>query len=182
MRTVLVLVMSLASAHAMADAKAGEKKAQLCLLCHKAGNVMANVPLLEAQPAKYLVAATNAYKTGKRPDPAMQANVAKLSARDIADIAAYFSSRPMPAGTQAIDAAKSSAGQAKAAELKCASCHQADFSGADLVPRLAGQAAGYLKDQLEAFASGRRAHPAAAMPAAGSADIESISAYLAGLR
>jgi cytochrome c553 len=68
MRTVLIVLGLLMSIDALADAKAGEKKAQLCLLCHKPVNVMASAPLLEAQPAKYLVQATTEYKMrGKQP-------------------------------------------------------------------------------------------------------------------
>ena len=78
MRGFFRLIAVWASGDALADAKAGEKKAQLCLLCHKPGNVMAHAPLLEAQPAKYLVIATTDYKTGKRPDSVMKANVANL--------------------------------------------------------------------------------------------------------
>jgi cytochrome c553 len=91
----LILVGLLASMDALADAKAGEKKAQLCLLCHKPGNVIASAPLLEAQPSAYLVKAITEYKTGKRTDPAMKQNVAALSSRDIKDIADYFAARPL---------------------------------------------------------------------------------------
>ena len=48
------------------------------------------MPLLEGKPAADLVAAITDFKTGKRISPAMQPNVERLSARDIADIAAYF--------------------------------------------------------------------------------------------
>jgi cytochrome c553 len=183
MQPIWFLVLVALSFDAVADAKAGEKKAQLCMLCHKPGNAVAAVPLLEAQPAKYLVAATLAYKSGKRPDPAMQTNVARLSARDIADIADYFASKaPINAASQAVDAAKVAAGESLARELKCAACHQTNYSGVDAVPRLAGQTAGYLSAQLEAFASGRRMHPAAAMPSASGGDTENIAIYLSTLR
>lgn len=183
MRLILVLVLVALSFDAVADAKAGERKAQLCMLCHKPGNAVAAVPLLEAQPAKYLVAATMAYKTGKRPDPAMQTNVARLSSRDIADIADYFSSKaPISAASQAVDAAKVAAGESRARELKCAACHQTNYSGADGIPRLAGQTAGYLIAQLEAFASSRRMHPAANMPSDSGGDTENVAIYLSTLR
>ena len=149
MQILLVLILAAVSFEAGADAKAGEKKAQLCLLCHKAGNVMAAVPLLEAQPAKYLVAATTAYKTGKRPDPTMKTNVANLSARDIADIADYFASKAPITGIHTTDPVNTAAGETRVNELKCAVCHQGTFSGADSVPRLAGQSTGYLFAQLE---------------------------------
>ena len=181
MRTLMTLVLVAMSLNAFADAKAGERKAQLCLLCHKPGNVMASVPLLEAQPAKYLVAATTAYKTGKRTDPVMQTNVANLSARDIRDIADYFASRAPVPGGQAVDAGKAAAGEIRVRELKCATCHQANFSGIDLVPRLAGQTTGYLINELEAFAASRRMHPPAEMPST-AGEIEAIASYFTTLK
>ena len=77
---------------ACADARAGEKKAQLCLLCHRVESAV-GAPTLEQQPSKYLVAQTNAFKTGKRVGPEMQSNVIRLSAKDIQDISDYFSSQ-----------------------------------------------------------------------------------------
>jgi cytochrome c553 len=177
MRTVLVVLGLLVSIDALADAKAGEKKAQLCLLCHKPANVMASAPLLEAQPAKYLVQATTEYKTGKRPDPVMKTNVANLSARDIRDIADYFASRPPVVGVYSTDPAKVAAGEKLVAEMKCGSCHGASFAGADAVPRLAGQTTGYLISQLETFAAGRRTHPPIETPFDKIGDFEAIAHY-----
>ena len=129
MRALVVLILVTASIEAQADAKAGEKKAQLCLLCHKPARV--GVPLLEAQPEKYLVAATNAYKTSKRVDPAMQMqpNVAALSDRDIRDIASYFASRPPIVDAFRADAQRVAAGQKLVEDSNCAACHGARFSG-----------------------------------------------------
>ena len=177
MRAVLILLGLLMWTEALADAKAGEKKAQLCLLCHKPGNVMASAPLLEAQPAKYLVQATTEYKTGKRPDPVMKANVANLSARDIQDIADYFASRPPVLGVYSTDPAKVAIGENRVALMKCASCHGPTFGGADSVPRLAGQTTGYLISQLEAFAAGRRQHPAIETPFDKIGDFDAIAHY-----
>jgi len=182
MHIVMVLILAAMSFEAVADAKAGEKKAQLCLLCHKPGNVVAAVPLLEAQPAKYLVAATTAYKTGKRAEPAMQTNVARLSARDIVDIADYFASKAPITPVHTVDAAKATTGETRVRELKCATCHQANFSGVDLVPRLAGQSTGYLIAQLESFVGGRRMHPSAEMPSIAGGDIENVASYLSSLK
>jgi cytochrome c553 len=180
-RTLIVFSLIAAQDSALADAKAGEKKAQLCLLCHKPAN--GSVPVLEGQPAKYLVAATTAYKTGKRTDSArqMQPNVATLSARDIADIAGYFATRPLVVGDLAINAQTIANGERRVQDLNCRTCHGAALSGNELVPRLAGQSPGYLVKQLEAFAAARRTHPAAEMPS-GQAEIEAVSDYLASLK
>lgn len=177
MRALVILPLLLMPFDGRADAKLGEKKAQLCLLCHKPGNAMASAPLLEAQPAKYLVTATTEYKTGKRPDPVMKTNVATLSARDIKDIADYFASRPPVSGAFPTDSAKVAAGAKRVAEMKCGSCHGANFAGADTVPRLAGQTTGYLIGQLEAFAAGRRPHPPIEIPFEKIGDIESVAQY-----
>jgi cytochrome c553 len=182
MRTASILLGLLISTHAFADAKAGEKKAQLCLLCHKPGNPMAAAPLLEAQPSKYLVQATTEYKTGKRPDPVMKANVANVSARDIKDIADYFASRPPVTGVYSTDPAKVQIGEKRVAELKCASCHGPSFAGAEAVPRLAGQTTGYLVSQLEAFAAGRRSHPPVETPFDKLGDVEAIAHYFTAMR
>ena len=177
MHTALIVLGLLMSSDALADAKAGEKKAQLCLLCHKPANIMASAPLLEAQPAKYLVQATTEYKTGKRPDPVMKTNVANLSARDIRDIADYFASRPPVVGVYSTDPAKVAVGEKRVAELKCGSCHGATFAGGDAVPRLAGQTTGYLISQLEAFAAGRRTHPPIDTSFDKMGDFEAIAHY-----
>jgi cytochrome c553 len=178
MRPALILLGLLASLDALADAKAGEKKAWLCLLCHKPDNVMASAPLLEAQPSAYLVKAITDYKTGKRYEPAMKANVANLSSRDIKDIADYFASRPPITGVQVTDAAKVAAGERRVGELKCGACHGPAFGGAGLVPRLAGQTTGYLVNQMEAFAQGRRAHPPIETPFDKIGDVQAIAHYL----
>jgi cytochrome c553 len=177
MRALIVLLSLSMPFDGRPDAKSGEKKAQLCLLCHKPGNAMASAPLLEAQPPKYLVTATTDYKTGKRPDPVMKTNVATLSARDIKDIADYFASRPPIKGAFPTDSAKVATGARLVAELKCVSCHGAGFAGADTVPRLAGQTTGYLISQLEAFAAGRRTHPPIQIPFDKVGDIESVAQY-----
>ena len=155
---LLVLVLPTES---FAGAKTGEKKAQLCLLCHKLANAnapMALMPLLEAQPARYVYLQTKAYKEKRRPGPVMQTNVASLSDRDMRDIADYFAAqKPLRASYQ-LDPAKTAAGRTKAEELKCATCHLPSFVGKGEVPRLAGQTPGYLNAQLEAFQAGKHPH------------------------
>lgn len=182
MRSVLIACALLLSTDALADAKAGEKKAQLCLLCHKPQNVMGAAPLLEAQPSKYLVQSTTEYKTGKRPDPLMQGNVTHLSARDIGDIADYFASRAPIVGAWRTDPAKVAAGEKRVAQGKCASCHGPAFAGTDEVPRLAAQRPVYLQIQLEAFAAGRRAHPPIEIPFDRIGDFEAVAHYFAAAK
>ena len=97
---LVVLALAAASSDARADARAGEKKAQLCLLCHRTGTIYgAGIPLLEGRPAAELATAITDFKIGKRSSPAMQPNVERLTRRDIADIAFYFATKaPMQHG------------------------------------------------------------------------------------
>lgn len=179
MRGVLIILGLLMSIDTLADAKAGEKKAWLCLTCHKLGDAMAFAPLLDAQPSKYLVQAITEYKTGKRPDPTnlMKTNAASLSARDIRDLADYFASRPPVLGAYATDPAKVAAGEKRVAALKCGSCHGQNFAGSESVPRLAGQTPVYLMRQLEAFAEGRRTHPPSETPFDKIGDVQAVAHY-----
>jgi cytochrome c553 len=158
---ILALAGLLLPVQCLADAKAGEKKAQLCFLCHKVARAVAPgsaMPLLEAQPARYLYLQTKAYKEKRRAEPAMQTNVASLSDRDMRDIANYLSAQKPPRALYQLDSAKIAAGRVRAEELKCATCHLPTFYGAGEIPRLAGQTPGYVRAQLEAFGADKRRH------------------------
>lgn len=99
-RIILVLCgMLLVSAQAVAagDPIAGRIKAETCLGCHGVanyGNVYPSyhVPKLAGQNAEYIVQALKAYLNGQRQHTTMHANASNLSERDMADIAAFFSS------------------------------------------------------------------------------------------
>ena len=166
-----------------ADAKAGEKKAQLCRICHRADNPPAYIPTLEGQTREYLFNQIKAYKEKRRPDPTMQTNVAQLSERDMRDIADYFASRKPVRGTFPLDEAKASRGKARAEALKCAACHKDDYSGNKEVPRLAGVEPRYIAPQLVAFAEGQRAHPPSeGMRPLSPEDAEDLAQYFAQLQ
>ena len=91
----------------------------------------------------------------------MQTNVARLSAKEIRDIADYFSSqRAKPARFAIVPDPKTIAlGAASAKELSCANCHSEDYRGGKDIPRLAGQVPNYLERQIAEFKRGVRTHP-----------------------
>ena len=87
---------ALGTSYGAGDASAGKTKAQTCLGCHgiaSYNNVYPtyHVPKLGGQHPDYLVAALKAYRSGERQHRTMHAQAASLSAQDMADIAAYFS-------------------------------------------------------------------------------------------
>ena len=86
------------AAFAGGNAEAGKAKAaQVCAACHSADGTkptIAEYPILAGQYDEYLVRALSDYKSGKRKNPIMQGFAATLSAQDIEDVAAWFSSQP----------------------------------------------------------------------------------------
>jgi cytochrome c553 len=77
------------------DAEAGHKKSAPCAACHGANGVSASpaFPNIAGQYPDYIERALTHYKNGKRKNPIMQGQVANLSAKDMMDLAAYFSSQ-----------------------------------------------------------------------------------------
>ena len=79
------------------DPKEAHKKIAMCEGCHgiagykTAYPVVYHVPKLGGQSAAYLTNALHAYKAGQRSHPSMRGIAASLSDKDIADLAAYYS-------------------------------------------------------------------------------------------
>ncbi len=92
----LMLVLSgAAQAQSDGDPLAGERKAATCIGCHgiegsRNAYPSYRVPKLAGQHAEYMVSALEAYASGRRQHPTMQALASTLSEEDMADIAAYF--------------------------------------------------------------------------------------------
>mgnify|MGYP003621582604 CR=1 FL=1 len=85
-----------AAGEQLAAAK-GKATGQSCVDCHGPdGNVPidASYPKLGGQYADYLAYALLSYRKGERQHPLMTPQAASLSDQDIADLAAYFASRP----------------------------------------------------------------------------------------
>ena len=80
----------------LAKAK-GKATGQSCIDCHGAdGNapIDPTYPKLGGQYADYLAHALQAYRSGDRQNALMTNQATQLSDQDIADLAAYFGSRP----------------------------------------------------------------------------------------
>ena len=102
MKRIVGLSLLLAAAPlSAADLEAGRAKvAQVCSACHGLVGVSVSdaIPNLAAQRAVYIEAQLKALKDGTRKAPIMNAMAAQLSAEDIANVAAYFSSLPGATG------------------------------------------------------------------------------------
>ena len=156
-RWTISALLALSSGVAFADAKSGEAKSFLCDLCHNTGTYGEAAPILQGQPAPYLVLQLQAFKDKKRAG-VMQTNASGMSTEDMRDIADYFAAQKPFRTPFRPDPSKVILGRQRANELGCASCHQSDYSGQGDVPRLAGQWYGYLVAELKNFRTGNRAH------------------------
>ena len=142
------------------DAKAGEKKAAMCIGCHGIPDYKASfpevyrVPLIAGQSAQYIASALAQYKKGDRKHPTMRAIATSLSEQDMADLAAFYSTE---AKSEPAPATPAGTPPAEVAELlkkgNCTSCHGANFSAPidPTYPKLAGQHADYLYVALKAY-------------------------------
>jgi cytochrome c553 len=152
-------LVALAPAVQAQDAKAGEKKAAMCIGCHGIPGYQASfpeiykVPMISGQGAKYITSALTAYKKGERKHPTMRAIAGSLTDQDMADLAAFYSGNagaapaPETAATAPADVAK------LLEKGNCTSCHGPNFSKPidPSYPKLAGQHNDYLYAALKAY-------------------------------
>lgn len=164
-----------------ADIAAGEQKSANCMGCHgpKGKSSSAQWPNIAAQQSAYIVNQLNAFKTGTRENPMMQAMAANLSDDDINNLAAYYSSQPAVSAGGDPNLAKS--GQTKA--TMCLGCHGSKAEGNGQFPRLAGQHPDYLVKQLSSFKEGVRknGHMQAIAGSLSEDDMKALAAYFGSL-
>jgi cytochrome c553 len=183
--TVVSLGLLAVALPSRAGVEEGRTKAQVCAACHGAdGNsAMPGIPSLASQPKQFIVTALFEFREGKRANPVMGPMAASLSNTDFNDLAAYFASLPAKASGAA--AGDAEAGKRLTVQNNCVACHSANLMGQQHIPRLAGQRAEYLRDQLTAFKATTRTDMDGTMTSAAQAlsaqDIDVLANYLAGL-
>jgi len=135
------------------DAVAGEPLSATCGGCHGYHGVSksAAIPSLAGQDAKYLLAATKAYRDGTRKHDVMHGAVADGSDKDIENLSAYYAvQKPQIAEFEKPIATE------KLAEL-CDRCHGPGIDNPALVvPKLRGQNMAYLIKALRAYRDDNR--------------------------
>ena len=164
---VVACATSFVQAQEAGDAKAGESKIALCIGCHGIKGYQASfpevykVPMISGQSAAYIVSALTAYQKGERKHPTMRSIASALSAKDMADIAAYYEVHGKDPAATLPEKATEPTG--KAAELvtkgACNSCHGANYSKplAPGYPKIAGQHKDYLYMALKSYKSENQA-------------------------
>lgn len=124
-----------------------------CSACHgpQGNSQNPQLPSLAGQPKIFIENQLVLIREGLREIPAMQALMSGIKDDEIIELAKHFSARPLAANPTPVDNAKAERGAAIASRTRCGTCHLADFSGQQQVPRLAGQQEQYLLLSMQQF-------------------------------
>ena len=136
-----------------------QDRVQLCAACHGPDGNSTNphIPSIAGQPKIFIEHQLILFREGVRTSDQMAPIVKGLKDAEIVKLAEHFSKLPaksMEAGPP--EKALAQRGAARAKELRCGSCHLADFSGQNQIPRLAGQREAYLEAEMRAYRDGKR--------------------------
>lgn len=154
-----------------AQAQAAKIVAGSCYMCHGIHGQSASdvFPKLAGQHANYIAKQLQNFKTGARKSKPMTEMVANLSPSDMLALGEYFEaqkSKPeivRDADLAAIGRYIFHKGNKYNGIPACASCHGADGLGSADTPRLAGQYASYIENQLTSFSQRERTDDNAVM-------------------
>ncbi|MDE2612544.1 MAG: c-type cytochrome [Burkholderiales bacterium] len=189
----------LAAAPAAAQSTAGNRTGQavataVCAACHgEDGNsAVPMFPKIAGLQESYLVKQLRDFKSGRRKSDVMAPVVADLKPEDMQPLAAYYSHLSLkpevPGERRTTDLGKLIYfdGNEETGVPACVGCHQPAGAGHLLYPRIGGQHAVYVKQQLKNFASGERTNDAnrfmrVVAQRMSDEEMDAVAAYLAGL-
>ncbi|MFT3731936.1 MAG: cytochrome C [Hyphomicrobium sp.] len=164
-----------------------EETATTCAGCHGENGVPIDktIPVIWGQRREYILKQLWDFKIGHRKNETMAAIVDALTKTDMEALASYFSKKQWPAlgQTPAPDDVKTKALDV-ISQLNCWGCHQDQFQGDYVRPRLRSQQEEYLLKTMTDFHTGERANfPAmeSLMKSLSEDELKPIATYLAGL-
>jgi len=184
---VMLLAVAL-SIGAAADLYAQDVTArvQVCASCHgESGN--SNTPLipsLAGQPEFFLTTQLVLMREQVRPVAAMDGLLTGLDDAVLVSLAEYFAKMPAKKSDEVKDSERMARGKALSDSMRCTSCHGANLSGQEQMPRLAGQRVDYMVAAMKSFRDSTRpgADPLMANVVAGvsDADLQALAEYVSG--
>jgi len=145
----------LAAAAALAQPSAD--RLATCAACHGAnGNSPSPaIPSIAGQPRIFIENQLVIMREGLRDVPVMAPVLKGLDDEEISALAKHFSALPIVPAVAPVQPDKQRAGAEISRKALCGTCHLANYSGQNQVPRLAGQHEDYLLLAMKAF----RDHP-----------------------
>jgi cytochrome c553 len=194
--TLLACTLPVTGNAAAGAVEAGQSKAIVCAACHGVDGNSLNPewPSLAGQNEAYLVRSLQAFNKGERSNVLMTAQAAPLSDQDMADLAAFFASRPRQAKTADPNLAATGerlyrGGNKETGVSACIACHGPTGSGNAPAgyPAIGGQHANYSAAQLKAYRAGQRSSDANQMMRNTAvrltdAEIDAVASYIQGLQ
>lgn len=175
-------------------ARAQEIVSGKCFICHGADGESSSpvFPRLAGQHSAYIARQLADYKSGRRKSSAMQPMVDDLNAADFAALGAYFAARPThmhpveDSDLAGMGRFIFNRGNPYSGVAACASCHGVNGNGTENLPRLAGQHAQYIENQLKQFNKRERTNDNAVMHAIATKltelEMKAVAAYISGLK
>ncbi|MGB8401537.1 c-type cytochrome [Bradyrhizobium sp.] len=142
-----------------AGAETIEQRAAPCLACHgeRGQSGTENTPSLGAQQAPYALIQLFMFREKLRSFEPMNEMAKTLSDDDLRIFSDFIAGLPKPAPpADTGEPARMRVGQALAQQHRCNSCHNADFSGKENVPRIANQREDYLARTLAEYKDNSR--------------------------
>ncbi len=161
-----------------------ESTVATCWSCHGAAGLPSDstIPIIWGQSAAYIEKQLRDYRSGERSSQIMSSMSESVRRDDLARAADMIAKMPWPQSSSTMREA------APDLIASCQACHGADLMGAvsveGVAPRLAGQFANYLSDQMSAFARNERSNSKAMtslMQSLSEAERAEIAKYLASL-
>jgi cytochrome c553 len=131
----------------------GFTKAFSCSACHGFGGQSPSdtMPILAGMPATYFKKAIQDYAAGKRFSPEMGPFSKMVLELGVDDLGRYFAAQPFQ--PTAVKADSAAVARGRTASAPCVVCHGPEGKGdiAKLIPSIAGQPPGYLRNQMLLF-------------------------------
>jgi cytochrome c553 len=136
-----------------------DERLVLCLACHgeQGQSAQPEVPSLGAQPAFYVMVQLYMFRERLRIIEVMNAVTQGLTDDELRSMADVIAKLPPPRPVEEPgDPARLDRARALIQQHRCNFCHNPDFSGAQQVPRLAGQREDYLVKALREYKDNTR--------------------------
>jgi cytochrome c553 len=166
----------------------------VCAACHgpDGNSLVPMFPKIAGLQETYIIKQLRDFQSGRRKSDIMAPVVASLKPEDLAPLANYFSQQKLKPG-DASDKSEIAVGKLlyfdgneETGVPACVGCHQAQGAGQAVYPRIGGQHATYVAQQLRNFAAGERSNDVSRFMRVvakrmSEEEIQSVAAYLVSL-
>jgi len=155
----IITALAFASLAFPASAETIEQRAAACFACHgeHGQSETENTPSLGAQQAPYALIQLFMFREKLRTFEPMNEMAKSFTDDDLSKLSDFLAKLPKPVPpADAGELTRMQRGQALTQQNRCNSCHNADFSGKENVPRIANQREDYLVKTLGEYKDNSR--------------------------